>query len=324
MHGRPRSLLHQPFVDYYYCRRPQTCRLMLARDESDTVVGIVGVETLPAQLGRETVRLGAASNFHAYRPGVGGLLFLHWLRSCDMGLIFGGSPDTHRIIQSQGWQYLAGVDEFTLNRTARRSVDEPPWKRALKQVKRLGHRSITGAVVRARITAEVGRSIRVEEESDYAPDLLPSPSAFDYRLDLDADHLAWRYNTGLGFVRYRLFRILVGDATSGYVVLNELPDRLLVAHCDGRDAAELALGSLLAASKVLDEQPRPRDVVATVTHPVMRQQFALAGLVSGQQRPFALGSVRRADGTLPEATQWLINYDWADNGLRWPFLDQGA
>ena len=52
----------------------------------------------------------------------------------------------------------------------------------------------------------------------------------------------WVYS----FVRYRLYRILRRGEPCGYVILNDLRDRLMVAHCDGDDAEAIVSGVLLS------------------------------------------------------------------------------
>lgn len=74
--------------------------------------------------------------------------------------------------------------------------------------------------------------------------MLPGHSPFTFRFAPRVEYLNWRYNLSLSFVRYRLFRILAGARSIGYIIL--------------------------------------------------------------------------ASGT----SNWLINYDWSDNGFQAPFLDQ--
>jgi hypothetical protein len=40
---------------------------------------------------------------------------------------------------------------------------------------------------------------------------------------------------------------------------------------------------------------------------------------SRQERPFALGSLRHSIPVDSDTSNWLVNYDWADNCLRAPF-----
>jgi len=94
------SLRHRPFVDYYYASR-ESSRLYLFLDDSGIVQGLIGIETLPFEYQSRPLSLAVASNFHALQPGVGGFLFLQWLRSCPIALEVGGSEDAHKIIRQQ-------------------------------------------------------------------------------------------------------------------------------------------------------------------------------------------------------------------------------
>jgi hypothetical protein len=112
--GAARSLLHRPFVEWYYGTR-DWCRLWLGYDEGGALAAAVGIEQPPFEIGGAPVSVAAASNSVTFVPGAGGLLFLHWVRTSEHALVFGGSPDTHRILASQGkrWTYFAGVRVLT-------------------------------------------------------------------------------------------------------------------------------------------------------------------------------------------------------------------
>src|SRR5439155_4587495 len=183
-------------------------------------------------------------NFYAMQPGAGGYLFLHWLKSCQVGVVFGGSDDAHRITRQQKWTYYAGLRTFRLNRAYPKHAQDAKWRAIAKSaLERM--RPLLGKYA-SRIPPEVCRTTTVQEERDYEPDLLPRFSPFHFRFAPTLAHLAWRYNTRLSFVRYRLFRILHGGKTAGYVVLNDLPHALMVAQCDGESAAVVAHGVLLS------------------------------------------------------------------------------
>ena len=174
----------------------------------------------------------------------------------------------------------------------------------------------------ARIQSAAPAGLTVREEHAYTEDLLPCRSPFAFRLVPTAAYLGWRYATQLSFVRYRLFRILCKGCTAGYVILNDQPDRLLVAQCDGDDPVTLAHGIALSVAAAGCHDRRPREALLTSSHPAMQAVFERLGFrPSRQERPFALGSLRHRE-LLPatDTSNWLINYDIADNGLRPPFL----
>src|SRR5205807_9440999 len=144
---------------------------------------------------------------------------------------------------------------FLLNRSYPAYPGEARWRRAAKWLREHWRHRLSRYASRLPPGAA---AISVREEQAYTEDLLPQASPFAFRFAPPLDYLAWRYHTALSFVRYRLFRILQGATTLGHVILNEAPDRLLVAQCDGADAATLAHGvlrSIPEASRA-DRQPR--------------------------------------------------------------------
>jgi len=314
------SLLHPPFVDYYYTTN-RCCRLYLIMLEDGTVGAILGLERLRFEWNGRELELGFGSNFCSVRPGVGGVLFMHWLKSCQGGVVFGGSEETHRIIHQQKWTYYPGVKSYRLNRSYPSYHGEAKWRSVAKSAREWI--CLRLARYATRIPA-IAAATTVHEEVHYDRTLLPSSSPFSFRFAPTLEYLAWRYNTGLSFVRYRLFRILQDGATRGYVVLNDQPHRLLIAQCDGDDPAVLSYGVLLSVLKASRDHGVPREVVLTCCHPVMRRIYERFGFVdSAEERPFALGSLRReVDLPATDTSNWHINIDVGDNGLRAPFLDQ--
>jgi hypothetical protein len=133
----------------------------------------------------------------------------------------------------------------------------------------------------------------------------------------DANYLAWRYSTQLPFVRYRLFRVLDRGRSAGYVILNESPERVIVSQCDGEDAETLAWGVVLSLLNAGQADRQPRTVMLTCCHPTMQEIYRSFGFKADSTHPFALGSLRRsiAPPAGSNTSNWLINYDWGDNGL---------
>jgi len=321
------GLIHRPFVDYYYATRPE-CKLYLCVDDDGSVLGSFGVELMPFQYGDRRLTLGFGSNFHALQKGVGGLLYLQFMQASPISLINGGSEDSNRLYRSQGWTYYPGLQILVLNRIFRPWPGDPRWRRELKRVLNrinpIFHPRVNLTRLAARLQKGPAADLAVREEHAYLEDLMPQHSPFTLRFAPDVDYLTWRYGLGLKFVQYRLFRITAGEATIGYVVLRITPDRLIVGHCDGDDPTTLAYGILLSMGAASRGDRRPREVTATSSHSLMQRIFKSVGFETLQtDRPLAMKSLRQS-GQLPtpDTSNWLINHDWGDNGLRAPFPDQ--
>lgn len=307
-------LLYQGFVDHYYASSEHGRLFLLLKGE--TIEATVGVEYLPMQAYGKRFTLGFGSNFYSRSPGLGGLLFLHWLKSCDAGVVFGGSADTHALVKRTGWRYFDGLYEYTTPFEFRCWQDEPRWKAALKTALR--------TLLRRHLVVG-GRNPRydhlsIHEESGFEPSLLafaPGPAC---ALRPDADYLNWRYSPQLPFIRYRLFRLLSGRDTAGYVVIKDDPREIVVSHGDASDPSWLAFGSLLALEEVMRQDRQPRPVVITASHAAVRgvlASFGLRALLS--PRPFAVSPLRRGPEVPTDLAEWCVNFGWGDNDLRPPF-----
>jgi hypothetical protein len=166
-------------------------------------------------------------------------------------------------------------------------------------------------------------TLSTREERDYTQDLLPRRSPFRFRFAPSPAYLTWRYNTSLSFVRYRLFRILEHQCTVGYVVLNDSPQRILVAQCDGEDAETLAYGVLLSVLQATHGDRELRPVSLVSSHPRMQAIYERFGFRRHRRdRSFALGLRGGKLQVDPDTSNWHVNHDWGDEGLFGPFLDQ--
>lgn len=317
------SLRHRPFVDHYYASS-EWCALHLLLADDGSVAGTLGVDRMPFRVDDQEMAVGFGSSFYAFQPGAGGYLFMQWLKSCPIGLVFGGSPDTHRILRQQRWSYYEGVKVYHLNRCYEPRPGEPAWRRLARRLV-LASRRTPLAKLESRLPPEVARRLSVREEHAYSDGLLPSRSPFAFRFAPSVDYLNWRYNLELSFIRYRLFRILARDATAGYVVINERPSQLLVAHCDGEDPETLAWGVVLSLLEVAREDEGPRAAAVASSHPAMQRVYERFGLrADSSGRAFALGSLRGPVDVPSDTAAWLVNLGWGDNDLRAPFLDQST
>ncbi len=313
------SLADRRFVDYYYASHP-SCGLYLFNNDGGQLVGTIGIEQLRFEFENKDMVIGVPSNYHALQPGVGGYLFLQWMKTCPFGLEFGGSEDAHKVIRKQGWKYFAGIKTYVLN------YDYPiypgnKWPRRLAKrvLRRVQRKRI--AEYAANIPRDVVSRIRVREEKSYSGDLLPRGSSFEFRLAPTLDYLAWRYNLAVSFVKYRLFRIIDGDRTSGYAILSDSPERIIVAQSDGDDPTVLAYGVLLSLLEVAREDTEPRTALLLSSNPQMQEIYRRLGFrCSDNDFLFAMGSLREHVNIPADTSRWLINYDWGDNGLLGPFL----
>ena len=149
------------------------------------------------------------------------------------------------------------------------------------------------AASQAACAAGVREAVTVLEEHDYTADLMPEPSPFSFRFAPPLDYLSWRYDTRLGFVRYRLFRILRRGRAAGYVVIQDSPQRLIVSHCDGSDAETLAQGVLLALLQRRRERRRGRAACCSrACTQAMRPIYEAFGFSLAGARPLAIGTLK--------------------------------
>lgn len=309
------GLEYRPFVDYYYTTGPW-CKLYLALGDDGSVQGTIGIERLQYEYESRELTLGLATNFHAFQPGIGGYLYMKWMKLCPGALEFGGTDDAHRVIaSSRKWNYFSGVKQYILNRAFPVYPGDAWWRAAGKRIatailqRKLQHYS-------SRIPSSAISGISVQEEASDAKDLLPRRSPFTFRLTPTAAYLSWRYNTQLPFIRYRFFRVLDHGLSAGYVILSDSKDQVIVAQCDADDAMVLAYGVLRSVLEVTRSDRKPRSVLLTTSHSRMREIYEECGFkFNGNHMKFALGNVERTISIGPDTTNWLINFDWGDLGL---------
>ena len=315
------SLAHAPFVEHYYVKQ-DWCRLYLAVGSDGTILATYGLEIAQFEYNNTVMAMGLSSNFYSTRPGAGLFLFGCANDVCPVRLIFGGTTDTHKMFRDLKWKYYAGMKIYVLNRSYKAYPGDNWFRVAAKSMAQRVARSKLSRFA-SRLPSDVCEQVSVREERAFTEDLLPDRSPFAFRFAPSVEYLNWRYNTALSFVRYRVFRILNNGQTAGYVVINEMPDKILVAHCDGTDAQVLAYGVLRSILEVGREDRVPRSVLLATCHQTMRQIYVQFGFrAEPEDRPFYIGTVNGNVAMDGDTSKWLINYDWGDNGLRLPFLDQ--
>jgi hypothetical protein len=277
------------------------------------------------------LQLGIGTNFAAFERAAGGLLFMQLIKSSDLGMMFGGSHDSHRIARGLHWTYFSSVRRFHLNRGYEFPLGEVWWKRLARTALRLRPPVNVAETARRVLCGGSLPSVEVAEESRFTEDLLPQRPPFSLRFNPGVEYLNWRYHTELPFVRYRLFRILASGKTAGYVVINQRPQRMVVAQCDGEDPLLLTAGIFAAMMAMFWANRSPAkglpakrfrgEVFLTSAHRVMQQAFRQAGFREDREaHPFFLGRTTGKTNVPQDTGDWLINFDWGDNGLRAPFL----
>jgi hypothetical protein len=237
------------------------------------------------------------------------------MKTCKAGLVFGGSEHTHRIVKSQKFAYYPGVNVYTMN--ARYSVynSDPAWRKAIKRGLQLFVRKpLRDYQTKAFLEESAGITVREVSSSDAAP---VANSGLAFRFAPPAEYLRWRYSSALGFVLYRWFDIYVQNERVGYCVLNDAPAQIIVAHSDGADPRQLALGilkSLFTAAKL--DGSKTRTALLSSSHLEMQEVFTRYGFhLDASDRPVAIGSLR-SQIKLPEPQHWLFDFGLGDNDLR--------
>jgi len=315
------GLKHRPFVDYYFTTG--SAKLLLAVDQQDAITGLLGGEMMPLELNGRTMTFFYGRDFLALRPGSAVYLFKKWLAYSEgRGFAIGGTEDFQKVVRALGWESFGVVRPLYLNQPYSRWDGENRLRLAAKSVIDWFKRRPVGRF-QSRIPAEAVGNLSLREESVFTQDMLPTQSPFTLRFAPTVEHLNWRYNTRLSFVRYRVFRLLFGGDSVGYVIINERPDRLLVAHCDGQEPGMLAYGALLSLLEAGRHDRRPRTLMLATTHSVMKPIFEQFGFREGGiNRKLNFGGVRKDIEVPSDIGQWLVNWDWGGRALRSPFLDE--
>ncbi|MBF0399317.1 MAG: hypothetical protein HQL90_00965 [Magnetococcales bacterium] len=323
----PAVLTHRHFVDWYY--GSGHCRLHLFLNDREELAGIIGIDIVDFTYQNNVIQVATASNNVAFLPGFGGFQFLCWLKAAPYTLALGGSQAIHQIIRQNGWHYFPPVPQLLANRRFHIDPTDFSWRALAKRSLAPLLPTIKLADKREAILRQsgslsaAGSGVAIREEQTFQAEMLPTTTPFRFRFSPSLAYLQWRYATGLPFVCYRLFRILYGRETVGYVVLKESPEQLLVSQCDGVDPVLLACGVLLALAAVTEHDLVPREMRLCSSHSVMQRLFRRFGFHDWRQPcTFVMGALRHPLIQEEACRDWLINFDWSDNGLRRPFLDE--
>ena len=315
------SFSHRPFVDYYYTTS-DWCDLFLYIDNKDDIVGTLGVDKLRFEFDSREMIIGFGNNFFSLKPGPGGILFMKWLNTCSYGGVLGGSENFHRIISRQKWVYYKGIKTLLLNRKYNYLKSEVLWRKGAKLLLNFSRNNKINKLA-SRIPYSIRKRLSLEEVEEFSEDMVRIRSPFVFRFSPMLEYLKWRYSTHLSFVRYRIFKIFDSDRLAGFAVFNESPEKILIAHCDGNSPSMLGYGVLLALSKLGEAYAKQPEVELVSCNPKMQKIFRSSGFREIKvEKKFALGALKKEPDIPTDTSNWLVNIDWNDNGLRSPFLDQ--
>jgi hypothetical protein len=313
------TMLNRDFVDHYYLGQ-EWSKLYIGLDRSKCI-GIIGNDFLRFSVQSSFLKVAFATNFYSIQPPIGGMLWLKWLKLGEIGLVFGGSADTHRILSARKFQYYSGVNIYRMNAQFESYKEDSALKSALKAGLRPWKRKKLTEYASKDFLARFS-NVQVVEADEFAESFLVQSSPFQLRFNPPIEYLQWRYNPRLSYVRYRLFEIKSLGKSCGYCVLNDGPEELTVVHADGNNAELLAAGILKAIFSVGEENNKEHKAVLSSSHPAMQTIFCESGFCMARGNyPFAAGALR-GSRELGDPTTWLINIGIGDNDLRktmfWP------
>ena len=134
---------------------------------------MLGLERMNFATPEGELQLGIGTNFAAFERAAGGLLFMQLIKSSDLGMMFGGSHDSHRIARGLHWTYFSSVRRFHLNRGYELPLGEVWWKRLARTALRLRPPVNVAETARRVLCDGSLPSVEVAEESRFTEDLLP-------------------------------------------------------------------------------------------------------------------------------------------------------
>ncbi|MBC8291438.1 MAG: hypothetical protein H8E37_14145 [Planctomycetes bacterium] len=107
------------------------------------------------------------------------------------------------------------------------------------------------------------------------------------------------------------------------MLLNDHAARPSVPQCDAPDRWVLAQGIFAALAQVCSGRRASCGVVLTSSCEIMRPALEKFGFRRRENlRPLVIGGLGRQPEFGSYTGNWLVNFDWGDNGLRAPFLGQ--
>lgn len=307
------KLRRRSFVDWYY-GSSDFGQLTLVLDGQQKCQACLGKELMKFQIGQGHQTLACLSSFYSLRNGCGFYDFAAVLKGCDAGLMLGATAEARRFAERLKWSQDE-VPTYCLN-VLYRGGNSHPLRAACKAVVNVLSRKLPLGRLRDKLPGEFD-GLQVKEQAVYGPDLLNFDSAFAFRWEPSVSHLAWRYPAGLSFARYRLFRAFMDGKYAGYVILQDMPDQVLVAQCDGNDPSVLGAAIVGSISAIAGPGRDTREVMLLSSSPPMQSVLEAVGFrrTPRRNRVVRLGNMK---GPIPNPvpmTEWLVNFDIGDRGV---------
>lgn len=306
-------MLNRQFLDHYYLGQ-EWSRLFLALD-GPKCLGIIGVDMLHFTTQTSSIKAAFATNFHSLQSGIGGMLWLKWLKLGDIGLVFGGSEDTHRIVRARKFDYYSGINLYRMNALFEGYKEDPAIKGIVKAGLRPWVRKKLSEYASANFLRRFA-DIKIVERDNFSAEMLVQKSPFTLCFRPSLEYLQWRYSPRLSYVRYRIFQFFRSGQSCGYCVLHDGPNELMVVYADGNDPESLAAGILKAVFLVGEECDKYKKAVLVSSHPEMQTIFTETGFhLAEKDYSFATGALR-GSLNLGNPQTWMINIGMGDNDLR--------
>ncbi|MCF6312322.1 MAG: hypothetical protein L3J39_07705 [Verrucomicrobiales bacterium] len=311
--NRGHALAIEKLINHYY-HDNSWCQLHLAiGDDSHSIVGTIGFESIPFLLNGKAISIGFGNNFHTLEEGCGGLLFMKWVRNQPYSMVYNCSKDTQKLTAAQRWKQLEGIQSLSYNAPAYRNPRQSSFTHFLKTaIKRLLRKPPLQKIVeRNDFLPHI--NVSVTEEKSFHPDMLEFESSFDFRVAPDLDYLNWRFSTNWNLFSYRIFSIKCSGEYRGFVVLHDTPNQVYIAHADGSNPLELVKAELLALAQVSGK--RPSFLCSSV--PEITDHLNQIGFRTNSAVPCVQFS-----SSLPitEIKRPMINFAVGDNDLRTDFM----
>ncbi|MFG0827915.1 hypothetical protein ACF8R6_05980 [Pseudomonas sp. CJQ_7] len=293
-HGNLQSL---EFLKHYYFDNPYA-DLHIYLDDSDEIVGTMGIEEIPYRYKGEKGNFFFGSNWFAATALAGASTYRLWTernrRSC---LSFGGTDAAHNFFRGAKWTYFEGFQILV---------------RSINSAAKLNSQAGT-------ILSQLGRNI---ETSRHAQDDAISNFAkgFSGGFYSTAESLKYRYNSNLSYISYKWINIIEAGKIVGLAIFNCGPNEVVLSYCDGIDPVAVAGGVLKGFAQVLGDYSDLSDMKIRIgsCSPEMIDVWKQANFKASAQRTFAMNKpiIGLTGPDSLSIDSWNVALDVGDNCLR--------